>query len=330
MRIPWLSILITAVIVYVAATRLNWGALWDAFFIIDINYLLLSLACWGGMMIAKAGKWRLILHAFNHRISWMESARVLWIGLFVGIMTPGRIGDLVRIAYIHPPLSAGTSLLAVVIDRMYDIIILVCFAVAGLFYLSASQNITLISTSTIILLLLVVAAGTMVLFSRKLSRRILYPIIQTIIPNTWREVAKKHGNDFYDSIPLALKNSSAILLAGGVNVISMIFSMGVGYYLLLAVGANVDWGAAFLIVPIIALLEIVPFGVAGVGTREAASVIVLGAYAVSPEIAVLFSLTHFAVGYLPSFIAGGILFSRHPPKIDDRLREKIPFMKKKN
>jgi uncharacterized membrane protein YbhN (UPF0104 family) len=81
----------------------------------------------------------------------------------------------------------------------------------------------------------------------------------------------------------------------------------------------VDWSVALLTVPVLALIEILPVSVVGIGTRELAAIIVLGVFHIPPEQAVLFSLLYFLLGYIPSFILGLILFNTRPFPIEGGL-----------
>ena len=123
---------------------------------------------------------------------------------------------------------------------------------------------------------------------------------------------KKYGTEFYDSVPLLRQNKMVIGWSLVIGVGAWLFTVTMGYFLLLAAHIPVGWEAALIVIPVISLIEIIPFGVAGVGTRELAAIAVLSVYSIPPESAIVFSVLYFVVGYFPSLVLGILLFNREP------------------
>ncbi len=138
-----------------------------------------------------------------------------------------------------------------------------------------------------------------------------------------------HGKEFYDNVPLLKKNAGVVVQVFLLGIGAWLMTVTMGFFLMQAAHINVGWGAALIAVPIVSLIEILPFGVAGVGTRELGAVVVLSAYGVSPESAIVFSVLYFLVGYIPSFVMGGLLFNQEPPRIRESMEKLMKRSSKK-
>lgn len=319
MKIPFLPIIFTLLILYVAVMQLDWHALLGAFQQTDVEYVLLALITWGALVLLKAFKWQCIVAALNGKISILESLNILFIALFVSIITPGRLGDFVRAIYLKDRLPLGKGILAVIVDRAMDVISLLIFSGIGLIMLTRASGVEFISPELVAVLILASFVSLIVLLNRRVAKK-LFQWTQHFLPDKIKELLEKHGHTFYDAIPLFRTNIVQIFLAIVTSTLAWILSISFGWFLMLALNLPLEWSAALAVVPILALIEIIPIGILGIGAREIGAVIIMGAFGVSPEDAIAFSLLFFALGYIPSFVIGSVLFNRKPISLDGGLK----------
>jgi uncharacterized protein (TIRG00374 family) len=320
MKLSWISVLITLFIVYLAVTNLDFLLLFDSLQTINLVLVGTAFIIWFVLVVFKAVKWQQIVFALKGKMGFIKSLAVLQIGLFISVATPGRLGDFVRAAYLKDQLSVGKGVMAVVMDRVIDVLELLFFSIIGLYGLFITTGIFLITAEVLIVIILVAIVGTVLLFNRSFVSKIVKPIISKILPKNIFIIIKQYGSEFYDSIPLLKQNIGNVLGAIILGIIAWVITVTFGWILMQAVGIQLDWTVALLVIPVMALIEIIPFGVAGIGTRELAAVIILGAYGIAPEQAVLFSLLYFIMGYVPSFIFGSIIFNMYPLPIKGGLK----------
>ncbi|MBM3281744.1 MAG: flippase-like domain-containing protein [Candidatus Diapherotrites archaeon] len=319
MKIPYLTIFFTLIILYVAATQLNWPSLLHAFQSAKIEYIFLALSAWVVLVFLKGFKWQRLVISLNGKISLIDSLMVIFIGLFVSVITPGRLGDFVRAVYIKDRLALGKGILAVIVDRAMDVITLLIFAGIGLILLTRAKGIEIISPELVLILI----AGSFMALGAGLNKRVarkLFKLFQGIIPQKIRELLLKHGRSFYEAVPLFQTNGIHVLAAVFSSTAAWLLSITFGWFLMLALNMPLSWNSALAVVPVLALIEIIPVGILGIGTREIGAVIVLGAFGISPESAVAYSLLYFALGYIPSFAIGAVLFNHKPLPMDGGLK----------
>jgi uncharacterized protein (TIRG00374 family) len=312
MRKYILPIIITLVILFVAVTQLDLVVLGTTLAEADLSLILLALLLWVFLFAGKVVKWKRVVASLDHSISWSLAARTLLIGFFISIITPGRLGDFARAAYLSDRMSLGHGVLAVFIDRILDIAILLLFAGIGALLLVGTRASGVVSAPIIIGLFLLFLIGIRIGMSRRTIRTYIWPLFVRFAPQTMRRMIHTYGGQFYDGIPIVMRNKWIFVQAIFFGLFSWILSVTFGWLILLALGINLMWMDALIIVPLLALVEVIPVGVLGVGTRELVAVLLLSIMGVPPELAVGFSLLHFALGYVPSFVLGAIAWNRSP------------------
>jgi uncharacterized protein (TIRG00374 family) len=308
----FIPLIVSAIIIVIAASQLQIDKLWGALIQVDPIFLLAGLALWVGIVLLKTTKWMLVVRAMNGRVTAASSFEALMVGLFVGVMTPGRIGDFVRAAYVKDQLSWGKGIMAVVLDRAMDILSLLVLGLIGIIGISQFANMTIISSTQAGILLLMAVIGTYIALNKRVMKKTIYPLLMRFVPANMAQLLTRVGKEFYGSVPLLKQNVGFIVAAGIMTIISWFFSITFGFVIMQGLHLPVEWMVALLAVPVLALVEILPVSVVGIGTRELAAIIILGVFDVAPEQAVVFSLLYFILGYVPSFILGAIIFNLRP------------------
>lgn len=320
MKIPWLSIAFTLIILYVAATQLDWGSLVSSIQSADLQLLGFAFVGWFILIIFKALKWQKIVSCVNGKVGFIESIRILFIGLFVSVITPGRAGDFVRAIYLKDRLDMGKGILAVLIDRIIDVTTLLIFAGVGIALLTQSGDASFINVQTVSLFFILFVIAIALVLNRRMAKSLGLPLINRFAPIRFRGIIQKYGRQFYDALPLLRKRWSLLVIGIVYSTIAWFLSITFGWYIMLALGIDLPWTAAVAVVPVLALVEIIPIGVMGIGTREVAAALILGIFGIPKELAVAYSLTYFAMGYIPSFILGAFFFNRYPVPIEGGLK----------
>ena len=76
------------------------------------------------MIAVKAMRWRLLLQAQGVEYPLGKCIEVYSIGIFWGIVTPGRLGDFVKVLYLkRHGLNVLHGLFSVVGDRLFDFVL---------------------------------------------------------------------------------------------------------------------------------------------------------------------------------------------------------------
>ena len=226
--------------------------------------------------LIKSWRWMRILRRLGIEVSWADSTLMYGAGLFAGQVTPGQVGELVRVHYLakrgHPPVP---SLFSVVTDRILDATTLAVVGLPGIFIFGLS--LTNIERRALLLVASVAILATSAIF-----------LFVWRVPSAWSE----KGWAWLRKLDRA-RSSSGFLPWASLLVLSSVLALAVNiarfYCLFAALGLHMPvfhfaTGMAF-----VSLVGLLPISVAGIGTRDLALVAILSQVGISAEQAVAFS-----------------------------------------
>ncbi len=263
----------------------------------------------------KGFKQQILVSVFKPGTKWIEHTKIWTIGFFFGTASPAKSGDSIRSLYLKRKfdLSLGQGLAVVFVERVLDIAFLFAFAFLGLYFVVIPK----IADDGIMLSLgaffaLFVAA--LFVFTRKnILRKIARPFFNVFAPEKFKESLKEGFNDFYKSFSDFKSNAVPLLAIGFFTVISWLVVFAVFYAISVALSMNIDPIALVAVLPIILLVEALPISFSGLGTREAASVVMLGLIGVPAALAVSFSLTVLVFNLLLAAVGFAVFNSTEKP-----------------
>ena len=109
------------------------------FFILlrDINlfYFICAVLLLLPMIVIKAYRWNYLKRTqkINYKLS--DSILMYGAGIYLGLLTPGRVGDFIKVLYLkNHGNSVGKSFVSVFIDRIADLLFLIIFGYVGMFF----------------------------------------------------------------------------------------------------------------------------------------------------------------------------------------------------
>jgi len=232
-------------------------------------------------------RWRFLLISQDINLSCWESFSVYAFSIFVGTLTPGRLGEFIKAFYLRQKgNSFGASFFSVFFDRVLDIFILLIFACGALFYFDLYR---IEGSLTIVFILFGIVLTSTVLwfFTRGYGFKISIQFLRIIMPQRIQDPALKAFQDFCEGLWKVKAGTFIIVIA------LSIFAWIVNYYAIYLCGRALGFGITFLqmscIAAVCALVTLVPISVMGIGTRDAALILMLGKYGVLEAQAVAFS-----------------------------------------
>lgn len=274
-------------------------------------YWLLVVATVALLVNIKAWRWRFLLAAQGMGdLSWRRLVLIYSAGLFWGMVTPGRLGELAKMGYLSrcgQPIER--TLLNSLLDRIFDLIALVLYGLLGLvFFLrrdlpqttqldinwTASWRLAAIGVTAILATALLI---------KKLKPKWLNDLSR-LARTTWAELRAARRLPFVAA-------GVVTLIAWAIQLelyaaIGRGYGLGVSHFYLLAVICAATFAA------------MLPISIAGLGVREGTVVLLLGLVNVKRELAFAFAGTFIVVNLLILVIGfvGWILVERvlPPPK----------------
>jgi len=273
--------------------------------------VLASLALMLPFVVVKAWRWNLIMTELGLDTPPLSYSITLYlIGLFLGGMTPGQSGDFVKAWYLRRRgLPLPPVLFSIVLDRLFDFLIMALMALLGLFVLidafppsqrGALQAATFAFAGLIVLM-------TPLLMARR-PREWLINLALPLLPQRLRATVER-WRDQFASLSLQPRLMATLLLASFLSASSTILRIYL-LYLALPLG-RVPVLAIISSTALIAILQALPISFGGVGVRDFVLIAVLGAYGYQQELALVLSALFLVLNF-EHIIVGFLASLRHP------------------
>lgn len=282
--------------------KIGISTLIDGLLLINPIYIVINLILIFIAIIPPIYKWKIILKNQGVDIGIGNLLKIFLISTFYGNITPGKIGTFIRVYYlrdiIKKPLGfCGSSIL---IDRMLDFLALLLFAMAGILLISSNYMwlFWLLAVGFIISLV-----SFAFLINQDKNKFILKFIYKYFVPQKFKALAKENYLDFYENIPKIRTLFYPIFL----TIISWMLYYSLPYVFIIALGIKINYIYFVFLYALSTLITLIPISIAGLGTREASLIILLGSYGVTASEVVIMSLLSFVLFMVITGVSGWYL-----------------------
>ena len=266
-RSPWLRYGLTVILLALIIGKVAKPAqLASALRHFSVSHLILAMLLTVPFLLLKALRWHLLLRAGGCVATFGESFVSLIGGMGVALITPARIGEVTRAAYLREPRKLRVGAL-VMVDKVYDVIVLALLSVAGAALLVSPLLALGLGAFGAVGVYLALRPRDLQRFYGRIGRRLpLYAKIDKVLA----------GFAEFDARVGAL----CILYTLGSFVLVL-----AQYYVILQAWHN--WGIEVVVFcfPLVVLTNAVPLTVAGLGIREGTAILLLKHYHVDASIA---------------------------------------------
>lgn len=246
--------------------------------------------------------------------------------LYLGMVTPGRVGDALRIQYMRRDLgtSYAEGLALIVMDRFCDLYVLLAFVAAGVAHFASVLTgrlgvvtwLGVAATALLPLVFLVRGPGELALRGLKRLR-----------PSMRGDAVERFLETLRGQVRPRL--AWAVPLTIGAFLINYLQ----GWLAARALGLELAYADVIFMMAITSLLGLLPISVSGAGVRELFLALVFPSLGFAREQGVAFGLLIFAVIYVFCCLAGLVAWQLAPPPFgvdapaaadDDRSRLATP------
>ncbi|MCC6551878.1 MAG: flippase-like domain-containing protein [Polyangiaceae bacterium] len=254
----------------------------------------------------KVIRWGALLRVRGIRYPVRRAWASFLTSLYVGMLTPGRVGDVLRIRYLRHDLGTpyAEGLASVVMDRLCDLYVLAAFVAVGVARYSEviAGRLAWITWGgiavTVLLPLLLLIPGLADAGARALLRR-LPSVDPRGAPLFFEALRAQVGRPLLATIPL--------------TVATFVVNYVQGYLIARSLGLPITLFDSMCLLAVASLLGLLPVSISGVGVRELFFSLVFPVLGHPPEAGVTFGLLVFAVIYLAIAALGFVSWQIAPP-----------------
>jgi uncharacterized protein (TIRG00374 family) len=298
------------VLVTLLATRLDWSRVGEAFARLRLDLWLLAVLLFGICQVVSALRWGMLARVLGFQVSQARYTGVYFIGMLFNLILPTSVGgDVVRAWYLAgmPCRSQmGRTTLAtfsVLVERVSGLMMLVAIACVALW--CSPLELPSWVNGAVLLAGLAMLAGLAFLFVGGWFARWILPALPARLQALVVRVFT--ATRLYLRHPWTLLITSLLsVVVQGLNVI-VVWCVGLG------LGLDVPLICYGVVVPLTALLTLVPISLNGMGLREAGYAILMRPLGVPTHTAVALAFLSFLVTVVCSLAGLGFyLFGQYP------------------
>lgn len=297
--LPLIGILIFLYLIY----SLNIEKIIDAFVTIHPFFIIISLSLTLPRVIIRNYAWQLILKEHKINLGYFQSLKIFLIGYFYGTITPGYIGQLMRIPYMKKKTREpyGKLFINSLFETMIHAVSYYGMMIIGA--LLVIQKSPELFTITIIWSIIL---GSILIYFIKKERgeKVFFYLIKYLIPKNLRNNFNKFVSTFYIDFPKIKR----LILPLIIGLFTWIIIFSQEYIIVVALGVDIPYLYFLLLFPIANTAGFIPITFAGLGTRELTSIFLFSTlFNVQEEKIFVFTLVGFIITDIFTGFIGFIL-----------------------
>lgn len=307
-----LRMVASAVMLALLLTRIHLSSLLPKDRAAAVPWLVAGLVTWLGAIVLATVRWQKVLTALELPSDLPPLLSYSFAGLFVANFLPSTIGgDVLRVSRLSASTGQGpASFASVVLERLTGFVVLPVITLAALLthpallHLGLATRVSvLFSVGTLVLLVGILALVGNPRVGQRLADR-----------QSWLRFAGAVHLGF-DRIRRHPGAAAAVLISGFAYQLMVVVAAWIASH---ALGINLGWAPVLAFIPVVAMAQVLPVSVNGLGLREGALVLLLGPLGVPTAQAVALGLLMYgmnlAVSLLgaPAFAVGARHMDRAP------------------
>jgi glycosyltransferase 2 family protein len=283
---------------WLAVRNADLDAVWATMRQADVGLVLLAIVAFGVVYLVQAVRWRRI--AATPAVRRARFYEMTVSGVAVNNVLPGRIGDFLRARWLGlaARMPAGKAFGTVILDRAFDVIVLVGLLIVGIAAVASSAWLWQLAAAGAVVLLGI--AGVL-LFSRayigrrKRDRR-GRGVVRRLVRDTVERLAE----------PLGRRH---ILVWLGLSLGAWSMWAVAAFLVARSLGIELSLTEALFVTAVLNLGSAVPSSPGYVGTYEWLGVASLGLLGIDHEPALAFTILLHAAWYVPTTLFGAVALS---------------------
>jgi len=312
----WLGLAISAIFLFLAFRKINYQALWATLTETRLWWLIPGLAIYFTSMWMRTWRWQYLLNPIKK-----VSAGVLFPIIFIGYMGnnvfPLRMGEILRTVVLkrREDVAISASLATIVVERIFDAVVIVGFVLLNL-----SQLTALPGTESILQLgslatwaALVFALGLIVFILvaifPKTTMRILHSLFNKLLPKPWRQPVMDITDRFLEGL-MSLRSPKDALMILITSILVWLLETGLYWSVNRAFGLDLNLGQLMLLNGAVNMVLLIPAAPGGLGTFDAAGRAMLQAFGIAAEPALGYTLVLRIALWVPVTLVGAAYFLR--------------------
>jgi len=280
----WLKLIGVVLLVWIMST-VDWTQVIQALLKLNPAYLVCYVVCFVAMILVRTARLRFALSKLVYPLTFRNCYVAILEPAFMGLVTPGRVGEFTRVGYIHAhgvPMQEAISV--VMVERLIDVFVLLVFGTGGLVYIFAPAPYHFGGG-------LVVVIGLLLFFAAIYGYGLVFQHLKKYLGWIlhWEpSIIARHRQVLAASFHEVMNRAAMLIFLLG--LVCIVLNFGQVFLLAKAFGFEADYLVVIFAYAAATLVSLLPISVGGLGTREATYIMIMGREGILKEQALLFSL----------------------------------------
>lgn len=324
----WVGILISAFFLFVALKNVDFTGVWRTLRDANFWWIVPGIVIYFLGVYLRAWRWQYLINPIK-KVPLRVLFPIINIGYMGNNVYPARAGEFLRAIVLkrHEDISISASLATIVVERIFDAVVILAFVVLNLGQFSnavTSENLAN-TVEKLALIVGVVFAVLLIVFVLtsiypKTAKRIIDWFVDKLIVKSLRLPISRFAERFLDGLA-SLRSAADVLIILVSTVLIWTFETALYWSVMKAVGLSLSFLFLMLLNGVVNLVLLVPAAPGGLGTFDAASKVMLEAFGVGAELALGFTLVLRVVLWLPITILGAYYFIKEGLKWNFDLKQ---------
>jgi len=274
----------------------------------DLGLLGLALALIIPFVLLKSLRWNCLLRLQDIDYSFGSSTQAYLSSMYLGLVTPGRIGDFAKVLYLkkEKSVSLAEGFSSVFVDRLFDLLLLLIMACAGVLTFALPTNILLI----LLVLLALSGAGIALFTTGNMGRRMIHFLLRLVLPKSRQDIARDKFDVFYSAVQHF--KTPGIIYPALLTVAGYAIFYLQCYLIALSVDIPISYMNSAFSISTANLISLLPISISGIGTRDATLISIFSVLGLSKESALVFSILFLVVSNLSACVIGAVAWFGNP------------------
>ena len=272
----------------------DWPKIWSLVERIDILKLAGAMIVTSTMVLIKAWRWWYLMSMQNVRATFKDAVKIYFSAQYFGILTPARVGELLKIFYLkeYGLATKSVGLSSVLIDRLFDILVAFLMGFIGIWYFELFGPISwLFLVSAVI-----IGVFSLLFLHHRFAELILDTLFRFLLIRKFKSDADRILDSFKEATLQLL--TPRLVFPFFFTIISYIWFFFGCWLLADSLGIDVSYWQISLFISIATLVSLIPVTISGIGTRDATLILLFDRIGTGQEAAVSFSVLLFAIFFL--------------------------------
>lgn len=298
-------------ILCIVLSKVNLKNLIANFSNINVSLILFTILLNLPLICIKACRWKQILAIQSIQYNLKDSFIVYLVGIYVGVVTPGRLGEFVKVLYLKSDkqISLSKGMSSVLVDRLFDLYLLIILGLISIW----KFDILGIFSNTVTLLLVIIISAPLCILNKKLMTTIVGLIYKYVIKI--KVQFEEKFDDFYKGINQLI--NLKLIFTAILTCLGYLVFFTQCYLIAIAMGISINFITITLFMAISNLISFIPISISGLGTRDATLIYLFSLIDLSPELAISYAFLVFFTFFVCGGLMGGIAWFLKPLPIKE-------------